>query len=98
MKKLLSIIICVVIFSGCSAQTSVPTAITEKTAESTKGADAAGNFTDEMKMDNSDDTDAMGGADTNERTGDHKGSPYFSNIDFYSADYNNKLQNISADK
>ena len=46
-------------------------------------ATEGGNFTDEMKFDDGCDLSAEDGADSVERLGDHQGSPYFSNLDFY---------------
>ena len=46
-------------------------------------ASEAGNYTDEMKLDDGCDLSAEDGADSVERLGDHQGSPYFSNLDFY---------------
>ena len=46
-------------------------------------ASEAGNYTDEMKFDDGCDLSAEDGADSVERLGDHQGSPYFSNLDFY---------------
>jgi len=42
-----------------------------------------GNFTDDMKIPYTTDLSPEDGADSVERDGDHEGSPYFSNIDFY---------------
>ncbi|MDL2236571.1 C39 family peptidase, partial [Christensenellaceae bacterium OttesenSCG-928-K19] len=47
-----------------------------------KGADG-GNYTDEMKIPYGRDLAESGGADSVERIGDHKDSPYFSRLDFY---------------
>ena len=46
-------------------------------------ATEGGNYTDEMKFDDGCDLSAEDGADSVERLGDHQGSPYFSNLDFY---------------
>ena len=46
-------------------------------------ATQGGNYTDEMKFDDSCDIDPQYGADSVERQGDHAGSPYFSQLDFY---------------
>ena len=48
-----------------------------------KAATAGGNYTDEMKFDDSCDIDPEFGADSVERQGDHADSPYFSRLDFY---------------
>jgi hypothetical protein len=42
-----------------------------------------GNYTDEMKFDDSADISEEDGADSVERTGDHEGTPYFSQQDYY---------------
>jgi hypothetical protein len=44
-----------------------------------------GNFTDEMKSPYSHDLSPEDGADSVERSGDHKDSPYFNRVDFYNA-------------
>ncbi|MCL1897071.1 MAG: C39 family peptidase [Clostridiales bacterium] len=50
------------------------------------GGDAqTGNFTDEMKIPYDVDLSEEDGADSVERDGDHKNSPYFNNIDFYNS-------------
>ena len=59
--------------STSQAQTEATTKAEEKTG---------GNFSDEMKIPHSYDLDEYG-ADSVERDGDHKNSPYFSNLDFY---------------
>ena len=48
----------------------------------TNGA-AGGNYTDEMKIEYGTDISPEDGADSVEREGDHKDSPYFSRLDFY---------------
>ncbi|MBR1443747.1 MAG: hypothetical protein IJ583_09485 [Firmicutes bacterium] len=77
-------IMCIAMLAGCSSQTAAVNIDTKEVSENTVTA-ASGNFTDEMKIDNSNDTDENGGADFNERTGDHKESPYFNKVDFYNA-------------
>lgn len=54
-------------------------------------ATEGGNFTDEMKFDDGCDLSAEDGADSVERLGDHQGSPYFSNLDFYNMESNETL-------
>lgn len=44
---------------------------------------SVGNYTDEMKIKQSSNLDTEYGADSVERKGDHKGSPYFTQLDFY---------------
>jgi hypothetical protein len=50
-----------------------------------KDTPAGGNYTDEMKIPYTVDLSEEDGADSVERDGDHPGSPYFSQIDFYNA-------------
>ena len=45
--------------------------------------ESKGNYTDEMKIPYTVDLSSDDGADSVERDGDHVGSPYFSNLDFY---------------
>ena len=54
-------------------------------------ATEGGNFTDEMKFDDGCDLSADDGADSVERLGDHQGSLYFSNLDFYNMESNETL-------
>ena len=54
-------------------------------------ATEAGNYTDEMKFDDGCDLSAEDGADSVERLGDHQGSPYFSNLDFYNMESGDTL-------
>ena len=54
-------------------------------------ATEGGNFTDEMKFDDGCDLSAKDGADSVERLGDHQGSPYFSNLDFYNMESSDTL-------
>ncbi len=46
-------------------------------------ASAGGNYTDEMKIPYATDLSPDDGADSVERQGDHKDSPYFNRLDFY---------------
>lgn len=72
MKKLivLSLLFCLIL-SGCA-----PAAMQGQSAP-------GGNYTDEMKIPYAVDLDEEYGADSVERAGDHKDSPYFSTLDFY---------------
>ena len=54
-------------------------------------ATEGGNYTDEMKFDDGCDLSADDGADSVERLGDHQGSLYFSNLDFYNMESNETL-------
>lgn len=47
------------------------------------GKSTAGNYTDEMKIESKADISPLDGADSVEREGDHKDSPYFSRLDFF---------------
>ena len=72
MKKYLIILLtCVMLFGVLSGCTKKQT--------------SGGNYTDEMKIPYTIDLSAEDGADSVERDGDHKDSPYFSRIDFYNA-------------
>ena len=57
-----------------------------------------GNFTDEMKIPYEVDISPDDGADSVEREGDHKGSPYFSNLDFYNMSSTDSLTILSKFK
>lgn len=78
MKKLSLMLSAVLVFAllltGCGNQEP---AAEEGTPEN------QGNYTDEMKIAYSSDISKEDGADSVERDGDHKNSPYFSNLDFY---------------
>ena len=50
-----------------------------------------GNYTDEMKIPHAVDLSEPDGADSVEREGDHKDSPYFNNLDFYNMESNDTL-------
>lgn len=49
----------------------------------TNASTTTGNFSDEMKITNPVDLSSVDGADSVERDGDHKDSPYFAHPDFY---------------
>ncbi len=83
MKKILPLILSLTLITGCSSAAENLSA--DNNSALIENTETAGNFTNEMKMDNSSDSDIDGGADTDERSGDHKDSLYFNNIDFYSA-------------
>ena len=51
----------------------------------------AGNYTDEMKIPYTTDLSTDDGADSVEREGDHKNSPYFPSLDFYNMKSNDTL-------
>lgn len=73
MKKFISLVlISALVLTGCTSPASAP-------------ADTVthGNYTDEMKIEKRVNLQEDGGADYNERGGDHIDSPYFSRLDFY---------------
>jgi hypothetical protein len=77
MKKLIALLFlfCLAL-SGCkAAQTQTP--------EPEEGRRPQGNYTDEMKIPYTVNLDTEYGADSIERMGDHKDSPYFNTMDFY---------------
>jgi len=79
MKKIVTLALTVLlvlgILSGCSAS--------DTAAESAAPSRAATNFTDEMKIPCAMDLSPQDGADSVERSGDHKDSPYFAHPDVY---------------
>lgn len=80
MKKLivLFLLLCLAL-SGCeSAMVQAP-----KTADAEEKTRPSGNYMNEMKIPYTVDLDKEYGADSVERAGDHKDSPYFSTLDFY---------------
>ncbi len=79
MKKWLAILCCTVLLCACS---------TNGTNENEK---VQGNYTDEMKISYAVDLSEEDGADSVERDGDHPGSPYFSQIDFYNLESTDTL-------
>lgn len=72
---ILTLAMIIVVFSaGCSSNDA---------GGPDKAAGPAGNYTNEMKIPYGTDLSPEDGADSVERMGDHQGSPYFSNLDFY---------------
>lgn len=63
------------LFAGCSA----------------KAASVGGNYSDDMKIAYGRNISPEDGADSVEREGDHKGSPYFSQLDFYNMESTDTL-------
>lgn len=89
MKKLIVLLLGITIavsvaFSGCAA----------------KDASTAshGNYTDEMKIPHAIDLSSEDGADSVEREGDHKDSPYFNTLDFYNMTSTDTLTILSKFK
>ena len=80
MKKLivftLVFCVCAALFSGCAGP-----------GENTDH----GNYTDEMKIGYACDLSEADGADSVERVGDHRDSPYFSRLDFYNMESSDTL-------
>ena len=58
-------------------------------------AQAAGNYTDEMKFDDEWDLSGEDGADSVERLGDHPDTPYFNHLDFYNMESTETLTILS---
>lgn len=63
-----------------------------------KVTDDGGNYTDEMKIGYDVDLSHEDGADSVERDGDHEGSAYFSNIDFYNLESSDTLTMLTGFK
>lgn len=73
MKKTIVCVLAALLFtSGCSTS-----------AKYTEAPSTHGNYTDEMKIAYKANISEEDGADSVERVGDHKDSPYFSRLDFY---------------
>jgi len=64
-------------------------------SEKPEPGESGGNFTDEMKIEQKSDISVIDGADSVEREGDHQGSLYFSNLDFYNMESNDTLTMLS---
>ncbi|MDR1628650.1 MAG: C39 family peptidase [Oscillospiraceae bacterium] len=83
MKKLIVLLLFVCLaLTGCQSPDAQVNGTTEAETQETT-AKSGGNYTDEMKIPYSVDLDEEYGADSVERDGDHKDSPYFSTLDFY---------------
>lgn len=80
MKKLFLCVLSFIVLVGC----------TNKTVAKDENV-SGGNFSDEMKIEKLVNLDSDYGADSIEREGDHKDSPYFSRVDFYNATSNDTL-------
>lgn len=103
MKKLIVFpVLCagLMTISGCTSQTPVASedaaspslsAAVESPAVTSEQTTIQGNFTDEMKIPYTCDLSPEDGADSVERAGDHPGSPYFSNLDFYNMESTDTL-------
>ncbi len=76
MKKQVSfLLLCASLLAGCTSS----------------GSASHGNYTDEMKIPYTVDLSPEDGADSVERQGDHKESPYFNTLDFYNMDSTDTL-------
>ena len=64
---------------------------TKATSVKETAANTTGNYTDEMKIEDNEDLDPEAGSDSVERAGDHKGSPYFTSLDYYNMTSNGSL-------
>ncbi len=85
MKKIIAVISCMFLVSACSTAAETKPQSTEVQNE------AKGNYTDEMKIDYAVDLSQEDGADSVEREGDHPGTPYFNQLDFYNMESNDTL-------
>ena len=86
MKKLIVLTFLMsLVLAGCK------TAATQKPSEPVNG----GNYTDEMKIEHTANISEEDGADSVERQGDHKDSPYFNTLDFYNMKSNETLTILS---
>ncbi|MEF9983293.1 MAG: papain-like cysteine protease family protein [Oscillospiraceae bacterium] len=80
MKKIIvfTLVLCLAL-AGCSKAALK----TENEAKTIAAVSPKGNYTDEMKIKHDEDLSPEDGADSVERMGDHKDSPYFNQLDFY---------------
>ena len=83
MKKLIVLFFAAaLLLGGCAKKANTP-----PSDNNTDGQNAeittSGNYTDEMKLPYTHDLSEADGADSVEREGDHKDSPYFSRLDYY---------------
>ena len=76
MKKFAAIFLSALVMAGCTSPAPEST-------PSTASKPLEGNYTSEMKIPYKTDLSKEDGADSVERAGDHKGSPYFNQLDFY---------------
>ncbi len=88
MKKITTCFLSALVLAGCASP--APSATSEP-----KETPATGNYSDEMKIPYKTDLSKEDGADSVERTADHKGSPYFNQLDFYNMESNDTLSIIS---
>jgi len=97
MKKLIVLaLMCSIILAGCGANEAsspasskpTPVAVSPEVVDNT-------NFTDEMKIPYTIDLSEEDGADSVERLGDHKESPYFKSNDYYNMESTGTLTILS---
>lgn len=85
MKKIIVLLfLCCFALSGCKSTST-------QISESGEDTRPHGSYTDEMKIPYTADLDPEYGADSIERAGDHKDSPYFSTLDFYNMESTDTL-------
>lgn len=87
MKKIIVCLLTLMVLAGCAqtAPTATPVVTTTPVVEA-----KTGNYTDEMKINKAVDLEEYG-ADSVERDGDHPGSPYFNQLDFYNMESSDTL-------
>ncbi|MEG0076211.1 C39 family peptidase [Anaerorhabdus sp.] len=85
MKKIIVCLLALALVAGCSA---TPNKVESTPTPETKVV--TGNYTDEMKIPYAVDLEEYG-ADSVERNGDHQGSPYFNQLDFYNMESTDTL-------
>lgn len=91
MKKIIALTLTLLLVTGCTTAPSTSATPTPDLATSNPTSTSpSGNFSDEMKLVFDVDLDEEGGADFDQRGGDHD-SAYFSTIDFYNSKSNNTL-------
>ena len=94
MKKLIVLFFsAALLLSGCAKKGDTPTS--GNNTEDPKTEATSGNYTDEMKIAYTIDLSGDDGADSVERDGDHKDSPYFSRLDYYNMKSNDTLTILS---
>ena len=89
MKKLIVLLLLFCfLFTGCKTAQASDSPEAPEAPESTA---SGGNYSDEMKIPYAVDLDEEYGADSVEREGDHKDSPYFNTLDFYNMESTDTL-------
>ena len=91
MKKLIVLfLVAALMLCGCAKTGDTPQSDTGADEQKTENS-TAGNYTDEMKIPYAIDLSEGDGADSVEREGDHKDSPYFSRLDYYNMESTDTL-------